>query len=444
MEDQSHLQSSQGKVLFPRLERLLPHQQEVLLHSPQRFKVLIWHRRARKTTTAINEIVKQAHLRVGPYWHIFPTYGEAKNAIWRDPNMLFGIIPKELIAKVNESELVVYFKNGSYYQLIGADNADRLRGAGPFGVVFDEMDTQKNDVWPTVEPILRANGGWAWFIGTPKGKQKLFQLYNLGQMGHPEWKSWLLKASTSGIIPAHQLAESRRTQPEAHYNQEWECEFLEGEGAVFRNVREACTAVERQPQKDHTYVMGVDLAKVQDWTVITVYDRSNNQQVYQDRFQTIEWPFQKARIQAVAERFNRALVVLDATGIGDPIADDLLRAGVAVEPFKITEQTKKDLIEKLSIWIEQKKLAMLPLDETLFEFDNFSYEIGPTGKIRYQAREGLHDDIVLAHSLAVYSLAPLYKKVLHKEQTLIQEHRQKLENGYKNNDNEQWAEWDAA
>jgi hypothetical protein len=355
--------------------------------------------------------------------------------------MLFGIIPKELIAKVNESELVVYFKNGSYYQLIGADNADRLRGAGPLGVVFDEVDTQKNDVWPTVEPILRANGGWAWFIGTPKGKQKLFDLYNLGQSGNPEWKSWRLKASESGIIPADQLEESRKTMPQALFNQEWECEFLEGEGSVFRRVREAATEEEKEPIPGHIYVMGVDLAKVQDWTVITVYDRQTNRQVYQDRFQTIEWPFQKARIKAVAEKYNHALAVLDATGIGDPIADDLLRDGVAVEPFKITEQTKKELIEKLSIYIEQKRIRLLSREDTLFEFDNFSYEIGPTGKIRYQARQGLHDDIVLSHALAVFGLFPLHAKPEPEEPSIIQLHRQKLTNGYSEQETEQWGEW---
>ena len=188
------------EITFPNLERMMPHQREVLFEDSHRFKVCIWHRRARKTTTAINEIVKQAHIRKGVYWHLFPTYSEAKNSIWRDPKMLFGIIPPELVESKNESELLVKFKNGSIYQLLGADNPDRLRGAGPMGIVLDEYDTMKNDVWPVVEPILRQNGGWAWFVGTPKGKQKLYDLYNLGQTDNKEWKSWLLKASASGII----------------------------------------------------------------------------------------------------------------------------------------------------------------------------------------------------------------------------------------------------
>ena len=411
------------KIVFPNVDRLMPHQVEVILGDPHRFKVLLWHRRARKTTTAINEIVKQAFLTKGVYWHLFPTYAEAKNAIWRDPKMLFSIIPPEIVKKRNESELVIEFINGSIYQLIGADNPDRLRGAGPMGCVFDEYDLMKDDVWPIVEPILRQNGGWAWFVGTPKGKGKLYDLVNRAEdpKFKGEWKAWILKASTSGIIKPDELEQSRLTMPATLYNQEWECEFLEGEGSVFRNVRAIANATPQEPIETHYYVMGVDLAKVQDFTVITVYDRETNCQVFQDRFQTLEWPFQKKRIKAISDHYNRALVTLDATGIGDPIADDLLRSGVPVEPFKITNENKKEIIEKLSIYIEQRRIHILPITDTLLEFDNFSYDIGPSGRIFYQAREGYHDDIVISHSLAVWNLQPLIIKPKIEEMTSVQQ-----------------------
>jgi hypothetical protein len=126
--------------------------------------------------------------------------------------------------------------------------------------------------------------------------------------------------------------------------------------------------------------------------------------------------------------------MLDATGLGDPIADDLTRAGVPVEPFKITEQSKKDIIEKLSVWIEQKQLHMLSLPETLLEFDNFSYEIGPTGRIRYTAPEGYNDDIVISHALAVWSLNPLYKATYEKPKTVLQESYEEQKISYEETD----------
>lgn len=401
--------------------------------------MLVWHRRARKTTTAINELIKQALLRKGVYWHIFPTYKDGKDAVWRDPNMLFKIIPKQVIETVNNSDLVVKLKNGSLYQIKGADNPDSLRGAGIYGAVFDEFATMKYDAWGVVEPMLRANMGWAWFVGTPKGKNHLFELYQRGQQGLPEWKSWRLKGSESQIIPQYELDNMKLTMSQALYNQEIETEFLEGEGSVFRGVRDVMISQVEDAKRNHTYVIGIDLAKVTDYTVITVYDRQGNNQVYQERFKSLEWPYQKTKIKAISEKYNRALCVVDATGLGDPIADDLSRAGVPVEPYKLTSESKKEIIEKLSIYIEQKRITLLPLTETMFEFDNFTYEIGPTGRVRYQAIEGFHDDIVIAHALAVSSLQPVYTPPQEVELTVIQRDlRDKLRKQNSNNWEEEY------
>lgn len=331
--------------------------------------------------------------------------------------MLFDIIPPKLIDKRNETELVVYLKNGSILQLKGSDQPDALRGPNPFGVVLDEYDTQKGEAWGVIEPILRANGGWCWFIGTPRGKQKLYDLYNRGQEGHHEWKSWLLKASTSGIISEDQLAEARRSMTETLYSQEFECAFNESAGSVFRGVKDIMIAKPQAPSKDHLYVMGVDLAKVQDYTVLRVFDRDQNNLVYSDRFQTLEWPFQRKRIIATAQAFNNALIVIDANSIGDPTADDLTRAGLAVLPFKITHQSKKELIEKLSIWIEQRKITLLPSEIALLEYENFSYEMSSQGKIFYGARQGYHDDIVIADSLAISQLSQVIIPQFYREPT---------------------------
>src|SRR3990167_9749728 len=199
MDNQSNLTSLQEQVFFPPVSQLMPHQKEILLQDSHRFKTIVWHRRARKTTTAIMELIKQAHLRVGVYWHIFPTYSEAKDAVWRDPFMLFNIVPKQVIEKTNEAELVVYFKNKSILQLKGADKPERLLGAGPVGVVLDEFAEMKAETWDSIiQPIVRANGGWCWFVGTPKGKNHLFKHYQMGLLASTEWKSFLLKASQSG------------------------------------------------------------------------------------------------------------------------------------------------------------------------------------------------------------------------------------------------------
>ena len=356
------------------------------------------------------------------YWHIFPTYGEAKDAVWRDPKMLFSIIPPHTIAKRNESELVVQFTNGSILQLKGADKPERLLGAGPVGVVLDEFAEMKLETWTrVVEPILRVNNGWAWFIGTPRGKNHLYDLYQKGQKENSEWKSLKMRADDSGILTPEQLSNARASMTEGLFSQEFLCEFLEGEGSVFRNLRRIMIARPEMPVDGHLYVIGADLAKTHDYTVLTVYDRMTNSQVYQNRLNNLDWNFQKEQIRQLSQHYKNAQVILDATGLGDPIADDLIRSGVSVDPFKFTEQSKKEIIEKLMIWVEQGRIKMIPQEETLLEFDNFSYEIGPTGKTRYQAREGFHDDIVIAHALAVWGLQPLTPQIVAEDQPRVRQ-----------------------
>ena len=421
------IQTQRQTIPFPVWDELYPHQRAVL-QSPQRFKTLIWHRKARKTTTAVIETVRQALHRVGTYWIVLPTYANAKDIVWRDPNMIFRIIPPQIITKRNEQELVIYLSNGSYIQLKGADEPEGLRGPNPFGIVYDEFATMKYEAWSIMEPVLRANDGWAWFVGTPRGKNHLHKHYLRGQEGDIEWGSWLMKASISGVIDPFQLAKSRETMSDDTYMQEWECTFLEGSGVVFRGLKEVMTAKPIQPDENKLYVVGVDLAKHHDFTVLAVYDASTNSQVYQDRFQGIDWVFQKKKIKALSDHYNHALVVLDATGLGDPIYDDLVRSGVPVEPYKLTERTKADLIEKHSIYIQQQRIKMLPIEQSIREHEDFTYTIGQTGVTHYSAPDGeeYFDDCVIANALAVWKLQPLYKESIVKPRSRIGQHYDRL------------------
>lgn len=332
--------------------------------------------------------------------------------------------PKESFIKKKETELMVQFKSsGGQIHVYGADRPDLLRGPNPQGVVLDEFSVQKPQIWTDiVQPIVRANPtAWVWFLATPRGKNHFFEVFQYGQEERAgEWKSWKLTVEDSGIFDPTQIQNMRATSTAQTFAQEYMCEFLEGEGSVFRGVREICTAIPQPKQDGHHYVMGVDVAKHVDYTVIAVYDRQGNQQVYQDRFQRFEWPFQKEKIRAVSKLYNDALVILDSTGQGDPIFDDLARFGVPIQPFKFTGVTKKDLIEKLSIFIEHKQLRMINMAETLFEFDNFQFEVLPSGLTRYGAPEGFHDDIVIAHALAIHGLHPISYKPAEPPKTLIQ------------------------
>ena len=124
-----------------------------------------------------------------------------------------------------------------------------------------------------------------------------------------------------------------------------------------------------------------DLAKTQDYTVISVFDRQGNIQVYRDRFRGYDWRYVKTKIKSISDHYNKGQVTIDSTGVGDPIYEDLAYAKVNVVPFKFTEASKVDLINKLSLWIEQKRVWLINQTDAAYEYDNYSYELGPTGSV---------------------------------------------------------------
>lgn len=389
-----------------------------VLKNPARFKTLVWHRKARKTTLAINELFRWANAIKGTYWYVAPLLNQAKKIIWQDPEMAAKYCPPEIWDKRNNSELFITFPNGSIVYIMGADNPDSLRGPNPRGVVLDEFDDMKMDVWSgIVQPIMTANpNAWTWFVGTPKGRRGLFKMAQYAQaamaeeaMGgkKSEWFFSLLKASDSGIISKEGLEEAKKTTTEDFYKQEYECEFLEGAGSFFKGV-DYCVwdakgddAVIRPDKK---YKLGIDWAKINDYTVITPIDLTSFKVLKPERFNQIDYNLQKARAEASYLRHNKARVTMDHTGVGVPIFDDLVIKIPRLEPFDFTEQSRKDLLTNLQILIEERKIR-IPDDEVLLnELKSVQYQLTDRGKIRISVPDGQHDDCVMSLALAVWDI----------------------------------------
>lgn len=376
------------------------------------------------------ELIRHAAAYGHSYWYVSPSYSAAKRTVWDDPELMPRLLPgwndeRTTWFKKNSSEMKITFaKSGGVIYLLGSDRPDLMRGPNPFGIVMDEYSVQRAEAWEKViQPIAMVNPlAWAWFLYTPRGKNHAYDLM-LQHQYDPLWQYSEANVSNSGILTKEQVEQIKNQMSEQSFKQEFMCEYLEGEGAVFRHVRDIATSTYEEAKTGHLYVMGVDLGKSQDYTVIVVYDRATNRQVYQDRFNILEWPFQKAKIAAVSQRYNGALVKIDATGIGSPIFDDLSRARVPVEAFHFTNQSKKEIIEQLSISIEQRYIRIIPDEVSFLEFDSYEFNFTPSGLVTYNARAGMHDDIVIAHALAVSELHPLPKGVLiDQEPTRVQEY----------------------
>jgi hypothetical protein len=207
------------------------------------------------------------------------------------------------------------------------------------------------------------------------------------------------------------LEEIKKSTPELMFRQEYMAEFVSDAGIVFRNVDKALVQYqERDAQRGHSYVMGVDLGTVNDYTVITVIDRGTHEVVHWDRFKGIDYTQQKEIIRAKAWKYNGARVIIDATGVGKSVYDDLRNTGVFVEDFTFSGKTKEELVGREIIFIDEGYIKVPNITALVDELKAFEYKFvnEKTGELlrntRYGAPVGLHDDCVMSFGLAIWGL----------------------------------------
>ena len=176
-----------------------PHQSNFAKYLAKGGKraVAVWHRRAGKDSASLNWTAICSHQVIANYWHMLPTAVQGRHVVWDAVNPATGekvidqVFPKELRARVNNTEMSIGLKNGSTWQVVGSDNYDRLVGSNPFGVVFSEYSIADPRAWDFIRPILIENGGWALFIYTPRGKNHGHDLYRMAK-DNPDWFAELL------------------------------------------------------------------------------------------------------------------------------------------------------------------------------------------------------------------------------------------------------------
>jgi len=204
------------------------------------------------------------------------------------------------------------------------------------------------------------------------------------------------------------IEQERDRLPERVFRQEYGGEFIEGAGAVFRNVRESATGCFKDPEDNESYYAGLDLAKVEDYTVFVIMNKKR-EVVFVDRFHRLDWTLQLNRVKTAADRYNEASTFVDSTGVGEPIFESLKSAGCQVNPYAFTARSKAALIDNLSILLE-KKLITLPKPELwpegIDELEAFQFSVTDSGNVKTGAPSSYHDDCVIALALAAWHLRP--------------------------------------
>lgn len=204
------------------------------MHNGGTRAIAIWPRRHGKDDLALHYAACAAHERVGTYWHLLPQHNQARKAIWDAVNPRTGrrriddAFPQEVRDTTREQDMLIRFKSGSTWQVIGSDNYDALVGTPPVGVVFSEWALSDPQAWSMLRPILAENGGWAIFITTPRGRNHAHRMFTMAEQSD-DWFAERLTALDTGVFSDDVLERERQelinergeADGEAIYDQEY-------------------------------------------------------------------------------------------------------------------------------------------------------------------------------------------------------------------------------
>ncbi len=392
-----------------------PHPGQVEVHNSTASRRILscgvrWGKSLCAAMEALSAAMEPKARSIG--WVCAPTYDLA-DKIFREIVVVVAQSLRHRIISLKDSEKRLILRNmaGGISEIRGksADNPVSLLGEGLDWLIVDEAARLKPAIWEGyLSQRLLDKRGWALLISTPRGKGWFYDAFRRGQGNDPDFKSWNAPSWQNPYLNREMIEAERTRLPERVYRQEYGAEFLEGAGQVFRYVRERATGEWQEPKRGSYYFAGLDLAKVEDYTVLVIMN-DQREVVFVDRFHRIDWNLQIARVRAATEKYLVSQLLVDTTGIGEPIYEALTHAGVYAGAYSLTAKSKTALIDNVAMLLEQN-LITLPrysiCPELVEEFEAFEFSVTEQGHVKTGAPSGLHDDIVIALGLAAWPLRP--------------------------------------
>jgi len=279
-----------------------PTPKQAELHTdPHRFKVCVWGRRSGKSTFAFMEAVQTCwETPNAKVWIICPTYGQAKDVYWREQDIMGKLLPEGSYVKKNDSELLILFHHNALLQFKGAENKETLRGSGLNVIILDEVAEYRyfDEIWNNIlRPALADKGGRAIFIGTPKGYNHFYDLYERGQNNNQpqnkDWKSWRVATWDSGNpwtlteVGKKEIEQIKSEKAEDYVMQEYGADFRKHTGLIFKEFDRDINIKDFDVPRNFQLECGMDFGYTNPTVFIASYfDDDDNWWIFDEYFAT--------------------------------------------------------------------------------------------------------------------------------------------------------------
>lgn len=374
-----------------------------------RFSVLVCHRRFGKTVGTVNHMLKQALLckKDAPHYaYVAPYRNQAKMIAWQYLKHYTSVIPG---IKANESELFVELPStkegwhGARLYIIGADHPDALRGTYWDGAVLDEYAQIKRELWDEVlRPSLADRGGWAVFIGTPKGQNQFYEMYLRAQR-EKDWFFCLYRVDESGVLPQEEIESMTRDMTDMAIRQELYCDFSASASDIVLPIDlvTASAARELTPKEvsGAPVILGVDVARFgDDATVITA--RQGLHCMNQHTFRGLDTMEVAERVIGAINQYKPDAVFIDVGAMGAGVIDRLRQLGYDVTEVNFADASadkryankRAEMYFKIREWMEAGG-AVLNEQTLKSELSIVEYKFTPAGKIILEPKEKVKEKI---------------------------------------------------
>jgi hypothetical protein len=390
--------------------------QRKIADSRAKRKVINAGRRGGKTTLAADISVADYFLNGRKVMYAAPV-AKQTDAYWKKCKHYLSAGIRDGYIRKDETRRTLTLGTGEI-SCQTAHNADTMRSGDADLLIFDEWAFMEYDAWDKVgAPMLLDTNGDAMFISTPNRRNHHFVMFQKGISEGGEWASFIFPSTANPYLKKEAFDLLVADMTEDSYRQEILAEFLEGEGAVFRNIAACMNAPKSTPDQHygHRIVAGGDWGKLHDFTTVSIGCATCREEVAIDRFNQIDYPYQRARITALLQYWHVTLYMPEENAIGVPIVDELRRdpamEGISIVAFQTSPSSKPQLIENLALTFEKAEWQFLPDPVWRSELEAYERKVSATtGRSQYSAPEGLHDDTVIGRALmrwAATNAAPM-------------------------------------